>query len=581
MSEMVIGRHGSVSAPALSSWCRNIASISLVWKLLITGVLVGYIPNLIHLFYAFSSDDYIFSWMGERLAQGELPYVEHVDHTFPAVLLPYAFTAFLGQDPIFVRAFDWIWQLATGLLLFYLGVKNVGPLAGFLAMVAYGALYGVLSPPALGSREALLTFLYVSSILLCERDSNKNLNFFWIFCAGLLSAMIFLVRPTHGLWWGFVVGWLVWKYRCIMPAFLYAIGCVVPVVSLLAVYFVEGGLKHLFECVIVYNSSYAAVAQGDVPQWFLDQGLWLILLLAIVSFSLWRTVFKENFLLFVMWLISAMLGGLIQGRLCPNHVLPLKAAGAFCLASGAVIFGGWVVQYLARFARLMPLQCFWRTEIKEVARRLIYFTVRGRRYVSSSAVFVLMAVGGSVYLRFTHGQIPQYHSVISYFVGDKNFIARSFGWDQAVKFQTISEVVRGSSLPSDSILNLADPAIMYFAKRKSASRFFVARLMYPPDAYYPHPLSEKWDKAYVAMLHNPNGLWQRWQHEFAEAVISGKPKLIVIDPTQFLGLNRTVDALKEDFPNIWHMLQKNYVLTKTIGGCEIYERTVLPLIAQK
>jgi hypothetical protein len=301
--------------------------------LLFLGLTTGLLPNLVQLAYPFTVDHFIHGWVGLRLIQGEWPYVDNATHNLPGGAMLYALTAaFFGPDAFWFRLFDWTWQLATGLLLFRLAARAAGPWAGFGALILFGERYSALNAWTAGNRDVMLALPYLVAIFLLVKGTNRSL-----LAGGLVSSLIVLIKPTHGIWWILSWGWIAFQGRrggrswkaVAWRVSLFAAGCLAPLILLCGGYLIAGRLQDLIDCLFRYNAAYSSVRRDFAPRHLFPVPQYLWPAVALSAWALVRRLYRgidSVSGLGVIWLISASFGGFLQGKYYPYHVFPITVA---------------------------------------------------------------------------------------------------------------------------------------------------------------------------------------------------------------------------------------------------------------
>ena len=323
--------------------------------LVLLSILVGYVPNLLHLFYPFVGDHFILAWLGGRLLHGEWPYVDHVDHAFPGGIILYSLAAMIGPQAVWYRLLDWCWQLGAGLLMFRLAGRVAGPLAGFAAMTLYGVHYGGLHAGDAGNRDPMVSLLYLLSIELLLRSLGASgPRAAWraagLVAAGLASSMIVLIKPTHGIWWIGVGGAILWwGWRSGEPPrvtanrlLFYGIGCLAPLALGALAYCLSGHAQALVDCLVRYNILYGQLRRSPHASGvFAVPPAYGLLIALAVSWGMAETVLGPNATrparLAAIWAGSVVAAVGVQGKYFVYHLVPLTAAVSFWVSVGVAI----------------------------------------------------------------------------------------------------------------------------------------------------------------------------------------------------------------------------------------------------
>ena len=361
--------------------------------LLIVALTVGYVPNLIHLYYPLCGDHAIFQWISLRALGGEWPYVEQVDHTFPGgFLLHLGVAAVFGDAPIVLRSFDWIWQLATGLLLFHVAGRLAGRWAGFGAMMLHGVLYGPLGTVEAGNRESLFPLLYLVCIVLLARVTEpagtesdnsdrapapgprpadarepavpNRWRVWHVVAVGSLSGMMVLIKPTHGLWCLALAFWLTanaWRAghsagTALKQVAIFAAASILPCLLAVIPFALAGHLNELIDCTIRANLAYAQATNPIELHHFLPGPRPIAVAFgALVAVGLVRSLqthrkpltahrTTELSELAFLWALAAAAGIIVQRKFFPHHMVPWTAATCLWGAVGVAIVAAGLIK---------------------------------------------------------------------------------------------------------------------------------------------------------------------------------------------------------------------------------------------
>ena len=532
-------------------------------RLLIVGIVVGFLPNLPHLAHPLAGDHFIHGWVGWRWSLGEWPYTHQAEHNFPGGAMLYAAAATVfGPGAFGYRLLDWLWELAAGMMMFRVAGRLAGRWVGLVAMIVYGVAYGALEPGTAGNRDPMLTLLYLASAeLLCKRTRKS------VLAAGLLSSMIVLIKPTHGLWWLAAGGWLIWQVRGrprpIATTLAWAGACLAPVVLLAAGYALAGHWREMMDCAIRYNLAYGGMSRPFItltrPEW---------LMLAICAWGVVRTAWpadgRDRSILCFLWLLAAVGGALTQRKYLEYHLFPARAALTFW----AVVGAGMIVRDLARALAgvagpATPIAGLAQADVGELARRII---ARARRVPPRIAGWCAIAAiaAASMAIRAESDSFRTGWSAASgYLAGDLSSAeaAARFGPAEMPESIRLAEHIRRRTAAHEGIVVFAfHPEIAYRAGRGSPSRFFIPRMIF---AYRDD---------------DPDPLWRRWQEEFTADLLDDPPAFLVFRRADLVG-DWTAPLtprkmVSQRMPRIETLLRERYRPVEGFPGYVVYERIV-------
>jgi hypothetical protein len=542
------------------------------FALMAAGIAVGFLPNLTHLYYPFSGDHLIHGWVGNRLTMGELPYVDHVTHNFPGGAMLYAAaTLILGEDAFGYRFMEWCWQLAAGVLMFTLARRLAGPWAGLTAMILHGLTYGALNCSTAGNRDPMLALLYLLTITLVSRRSPRGWG--WIVGIGLISGFLFLIKPTHGIWWLAVAGWMAVDDRgkgvpvgaVLRRLAVFGLACVAPTAAIAAGYAIAGHWRELIDCTIRFNLAYGSSKREMIfirPFHLIFGGL-----------SIWgllRTFLDRSdrplSILAGLWLACAFVGAWVQGKYLAYQLTAITAAASLWAAIGVVFLASDVARLILKLRRDEPLEVpLHRACLGDLVGRLIANSARICRRFGIVGLVVSISAAG-IALRYSQTSFPlDIRKVTKHWSGEDDLreLRSHFDgrWEAAYR---VVDFVQVHSAPSDTVLSFDYTAfVMFMSGRKSPSRFDMPRMIFPFD-----PSSPEADV--------PDGIWSRWREEFVASVIEAPPKLIVLNRRERIGGWENAiyvpDAIRTNLPRIQQLLEDRYRVVETIGDYDVYKR---------
>lgn len=342
-----------------------------VWVVLALLVLVR-IPSIVQ---PLGPDQALYSYVGERILHGDLPYRDVWDQKPPGLHAAYALLWQAWPNEAVVPLADMLLAAAVAAMLLPIaGMFTASRFAGSLA----AALFLLLGNPSFarfggarlrGQGEVFIAALVTASVWLFLRCRAQRSSAGWrrsalALSAGCLVGLASLAKyPAAGY---LVVGWAAWALgrssrtadnldagRLIRLLAWSAVGLLLPIGLMVVCFSAGGALRDLWDATIVYNLRYSGETYSGAwafarylvsfpVQHARVDGLWLlggagsIVLLA-------RSVRKPAFLVPVIWIAVACLAIAINGsRGLPQYFL--QAYPALALAAGVAgveLLGGW------------------------------------------------------------------------------------------------------------------------------------------------------------------------------------------------------------------------------------------------
>jgi 4-amino-4-deoxy-L-arabinose transferase-like glycosyltransferase len=150
-----------------------------------------------------SLDNSTYTYIGQTIVRGGMPYRDAWDLKGPALFYPYAaIVAMFGTGSVAMQVMDILWQLATAFVIFAVAVRasgkrEVGLLAGVLYLVAFYS-QSVLHITMTGQTDGFLSLPIALSVLWLLRASENDRWIEWAL-AGAWVAVATLFKLPFGL----------------------------------------------------------------------------------------------------------------------------------------------------------------------------------------------------------------------------------------------------------------------------------------------------------------------------------------------------------------------------------------------
>ena len=399
---------------------RKIFSLSNVFLVLLVSLLAVMVLSQANPGITVPGRDYgIFSYIGQQITLGKLPYRDAWDHKPPAIFYINALGLWLGHG------FRWgIWAvefLALTLsiwLSYHLLKKNWGLVPALAGTAAW--LYGFYITIEGGNRteEFPLPLHFLAILILLELIKNPR-NYVYGFVLGLAFSVSFLFRANNAMVETTIIVTLLSillfqrKYRILLAQSIFiGIGVFLPILISCVYFWSQGIFKEMFDGSITYNLLYSGtkLSQESVLltgiknlgaiAWIGIIGYFFVVLYLLKQ---WRAGEKISalslFLLigcpvavvvtdpaqrtyphyFINWLpYIALLTGFIVYIVqkfisfdCPHHnvVESVYLGGALILASAVFVFSGLAVKNRDAFANLIRRNPVERNSVVSVYAR--------------------------------------------------------------------------------------------------------------------------------------------------------------------------------------------------------------------
>jgi hypothetical protein len=432
----------------------------------VAALLIVRLPSLVQ---PMGPDQGLYAYVGDRIRHGELAYRDAWDQKPPGIHYVYAVLRALSPRDVVVPAADLAAAAVVAALLWGIGTRLAGPLAGGLS----AACFLLLSDPALGryggvrvraQGETFIALAVAAAVLVAfgRRGPRR-------FGAGVLVGAAFALKYNAGVYvlvvltalaveGGFGVAALAWL----------AAGAMVIPALLLIVFWRGAALRDLFEATIVYNVHYSGqtyagpldavryliafpVEHARLDALWFAGGIGCVVLIALGFWArLGAPLRRRAAILPVVWVAVACLSIAINGsRNLPQYFV--QAAPALALAAGVA-----AALAMPRLPRVVQ----W-------------------------AVAILLAVG---VWRAGDDPFPKlartFAHDLSYMTGRidrRTHLARYGGGRDEDKYSALANLDLGTffaahSSPGDRVFVFGfSPGAYVYADRASASRFFWSR----------------------------------------------------------------------------------------------------------
>lgn len=415
-------------------------------------------------------DEGEYAYIAQRWLLGEVPYQESFDQKPPGVFAAYAliFRA-MGQTAAAIHWGAQIYTLGTLGVLFLLGRRLFSPQAG-IAAAAFAAVM-VVDHSLLGNAANTETFMllpmagaFLAALIATERNSSP-----WSLAAGSLSVAAILFKQVAATNLLLCFLWIAWRPdRRVRLAAAFAAGCVLALLPVVAYFAASGALMEFFDATVGHNLRYSGrIGLSEYPAYFwlsfaqIARSLWAVGLLALVGFArAFRRPDGEaestadtergRVALVAAWGLLSLLGVTTGGYFRSHYFLQLVPAVALLAGHGAATFSHLIRRRTAGSPEAAPVSAGPRRVALWASAFAIAATLLG-------APWYYLRSASAEKCRRIYGDNPFPESIL---VG--RYIAEHSNPDETV-------FIFGS-----------EPQILFYANRKSASRYiFVYPLMAP------------------------------------------------------------------------------------------------------
>lgn len=479
------------------------------------------------IWFGFGRDQAVHAYMGWAWLHGHWPYADVWEHNFPLTALTHAVQILIcGHSMAAFRAFDGVWQLAVMAVLFMLGTRAAGPVAGVAAACLHAAYYLQLGYWSTGQRESFLMLFFLAAVE-CVLAHRTRPSFFYAVATGVLLGIACLYKPLAVVPAMVLVPFMLRavpspRVQLITLAAL-IFSAAFPCILLVALFMARGHADSLWEVAIQFNVEVYSLIRGEKEPFFLFTPLRHLtpLLIAGVVWAIARERRgNDDPTAFYVWLFGAwLLSYYLQGKQFAYHLLPNQTLA--CLLTG--IAAADTVVSLRPRVRAVALGAFLG---------LLFL-------VSMPPTFPEI-----VRRRMPPSEQYQLYAGVKYSLAEVHAVAR---------------YLQERTAPDERIQVWGfEPGVYYLAQRFSASRFFTHHgLMMRPENGELSPLQI------------------RWREEYLNTLSAAPPKFFVVmtnDADWYLPKGQFSDqALQSDFPALYErVLAPRYTPDTTIGRFLVY-----------
>ena len=428
-------------------------------------LLIVRLPSLVQ---PMGPDQGLYAYVGERIRHGELAYRDAWDQKPPGIHYVYAGLRTLSSRDLVVPAADLVAAALVTALLWVLGSRLGGPVAGGLSAV----IFLLLSDPSfarlggLRVRAQAETFIALAvtaalASVLSAKGAKGATGAVRLVTAGLLLGAAFALKYNAGLYALVVLFALAMTTGlALFDVVVIAIGALVIPLMLFAIFWRGGALGDLYQSTIAYNLLYSSetyASRWDMVRYLVMfpiqharvDALWFAGGLGCIVLAV-AGVRKKLSWLPVAWVAMACVSIAINGsRNLPQYFL--QAAPALALAAG-----------LAATAALTPLP--------KIARGAIVLLVAVGVWRAGADPFPKLAEHVWHDAQYALGRIDR-----------RTHLAAYGGARDTDKYSALDNIDIGAFLasktgPDETVYVFGfSPASYVYANRRSASRFFWSR----------------------------------------------------------------------------------------------------------
>lgn len=491
--------------------------------------------------YRMTVDQGIFAYMGSQLLEGRWPYLSTWESDYPGLMFLQAIEILLfGKSIVMFRLFDCLFQLGSAYFIYRItyrvGTRRAGAV---LAAVLFCLIYQGYGPWNTAQREGFALFFVLAGFWLFFTAERRRAIITGL-AIGLGLGMALLIKPTVlalSLFYLPLVFELrnrdAWKSLLSVVA-----GGVAPVAAVLAFYWIQGGLRELYEACVLFQYTYTTLLRTDasLPAYWLSKArrlganaVWLPVVYA--PFLLWGAERRHRVMLFLGYL-GSLYAVFVQGTFAGYHYLPGLAIGAILIGN----MSSQVSDLLFKQRRFPIIGKAWMLRDVAVAALILLALVV---YIKPTTI------RNFVSLRFLERPLPN-----EYRNGNVFDVTEDYD---------VADYLKSRTEPSEPIQVWGYETLVYYlAERRAASRFQMTT-----------PLVMRTAGQSLSPLQ------QKWRQEFMNDMMQQRPRYVAVvrnDNWWWAPNNKSSEELLNDFPEWKGFIDSHYRLEHTIGKFLLYQR---------
>ncbi len=490
--------------------------------------------------YRMCVDQGVFAFMGSELLMGNWPYICTWESDFPGLMILQALEIFIfGKSVTMFRLFDLFFQLGNAYLIYLITYRVANRFGAYLAAAIFCLIYQGYGPWNTAQREGFGLFFILLGYWFYLTSERRN-DILTALVIGLGFGYAVTIKPTLITMTIFYVP-LLWSVnrKSFSSILASIVGFIAPTIVILSFYWSQGGLVHIYEACVGYQSIYTERLRGEGSQlqfWWSKLsklGIQSVGISIIYGFFLlWGNARRERLMLYLGYL-GSICAVFIQGTFAGYHYLP-------GLGVGSILIGTMFFHISSIFIKRYSVFQDWRVSAvtQLIIVQLIIFSALPL-YLRMKPVYNLLT------LHFLERPHPEEY---------RNGTVFDFAEDYDV-----AKYLEAHTLPHDPIQVWGYESLVYYlANRHAASRFQMT-----------HPLVMRIPGQEISPMQ------QRWRQEFMNDVAKQRPKYIAVvqdDNWWWSPGMKTSEELLDDFPEWKEYIQNNYALEHKIGRFLIYRR---------
>jgi hypothetical protein len=279
-----------------------------------TCIAIPFLVLILHLatsprFVSLSPDSGVFAYAGKLVSEGKVPYRDFFDHKPPLIYYLNALAIYLmGASPWSIWWLDVFYLSITGIVLFLVLLKITDSLSAILGVVIF--ILTLMTPHYFLGGNLTETYGLLPQILVVGAIFGylKSKNAWWIFLAGLLTAIASLFKQTNiALGIGALLTLIFLALlsrqpsRAIKHSLIFIVAILLPWLFISVIWASLGSFHQLWDAVVAYNFIYVKSGFSMTSIFLTYQSfmvsipLMSLMIITIASFCVFLLGIRENF----------------------------------------------------------------------------------------------------------------------------------------------------------------------------------------------------------------------------------------------------------------------------------------------
>ena len=236
------------------------SALKAAWAVVIAVLLVVAVDSTIE---TPGKDQSVFIYVAEGLLDGDIPYLDRMDHKGPLIYLLYAVGLLIAGIPgiwlmgaVFLIGATWFAYRTTG--------KAFGAAAGFFSVATFLIYFNKFSGGGNFTEHYALLFQFLALFLFLKLTGGSGREVRLSLAIGALGAGAFLLRGNLiGVWLAIGLYWIIRRDIALRWIAWSVLGGIAVLLAVSIVFAIFGAWSALWDAVIVYNFAYIDASLGD------------------------------------------------------------------------------------------------------------------------------------------------------------------------------------------------------------------------------------------------------------------------------------------------------------------------------